>query len=483
MGLENTTNEIVVTWTNPESESEETVSVQDLGNIAAQGAVISETRNYYGIRNADLAMKVAVRDLTFAAYPTFSCEIHTDRTGTEVLPGDVVRLVWPELGIVKMACRVLTVDRGKPGSGGVVLSVIEDIFGLEQGDYATPVGSLWEDVTAEPTDVAVADFITVPYPMQAPRGLTAQPYPGVYVAALARQNTPDEYKFTMTTEVTLPDLSVVTQDMTSRLFTPMASTTVALNIEATTVLSVAQLGAFSQAPTLASGDMLYIPGPDDANSEFMMLVSYSAGNWTVARGCYDTVPRAWALGARVYLAEDATALDSNVRSPGAAVSYWLRPTTISGTLELVSASERLFTPDERPHLPFRPSNLKIEGDVGFGAYTYGAMPVNVSVSWANRNRTLEDTVTLRWTDATATPEAGQTTTLKLYSSGGTFLMEYTGLTGTSYSIPVLDIVALATTVEIRAFAVRDGLESMAYASRLVNLPAEGYGIGYGVSYG
>src|SRR5690606_12901100 len=86
-----TTNEIVVTWTNPASEDEETITYQSLGNIAMQGEVVSEGRNYYGIRNVELANTVAARDIVSASYPLAMATVEVDRRQWDILPGDCVK--------------------------------------------------------------------------------------------------------------------------------------------------------------------------------------------------------------------------------------------------------------------------------------------------------------------------------------------------------------------------------------------------------
>ena len=64
-----TVNEIIVSWTNPVNEQDETITQQDLGNITVQGGVVSDTRSYYGIRNASLASRVAIRDVRQSSAP------------------------------------------------------------------------------------------------------------------------------------------------------------------------------------------------------------------------------------------------------------------------------------------------------------------------------------------------------------------------------------------------------------------------------
>ncbi len=481
--LDDTVNEIIVTWTNPENEGEETISVQDLGNIAAQGRIVSEQRAYYGVRTQSLALELAKRDLRASSYPLFSCEASVNRTARTVVPGDVVNLIWPELGIESMACRVMDIDYGKPGSGAILLTLIEDIFGLEEGDFGTPIGSLWTDLPAEPLPLVTTDFLTVPYPILSGLGLSGMAYPGVYVGVLAREEQAAMSSYTLSTEVVLPDASVEVRDYRSQLPVPVAATTDALTQEATSTMTDAELGSFSQGYNPSVSDLLYIGGTGDADSEIVMLTGYSAGTWTIARGLYDTVPRAWPLGTSVWVLNEAASYDPSVRTPGAAISYWLRPVTLAGTLPLLDATEDIFTPTERPHLPFRPSDLRIEGVAGFGTYTYVVLPADISISWKNRNRTMEDTVAILWADPTVTGETDQTTTVRVRDTGGVVIIEYPGLTGTTYDIPVADVIGSSVYAYIEVVSVRDGLESLQYQSRLVELPAEGYGIGYGIYYG
>ena len=56
-----TTNEIVLIYTKPDTFKETSTAVQDLANIQAQGAVVSQTRRYPGITSDNLAARVANR--------------------------------------------------------------------------------------------------------------------------------------------------------------------------------------------------------------------------------------------------------------------------------------------------------------------------------------------------------------------------------------------------------------------------------------
>jgi hypothetical protein len=157
-----TINEINVTWTNPANEQEENVTQHDLANIEMQGAVVSDSRNYYAIRSAELAMKVAVRDIRSAAAPLASFEIECDRTVFGIIPGSVRRLVYPEYDIENVVIRINNIDYGRPGDSTIRISAIEDIFSLSQSAYTTPDGTGWTDGSSVPVPLDYVQALTLP---------------------------------------------------------------------------------------------------------------------------------------------------------------------------------------------------------------------------------------------------------------------------------------------------------------------------------
>jgi len=489
--LEDTVNEISVVYTDPETEEELTLQVQDLANIAAQNGLIKgDSRNYYGVRNAELAWSLGERDLREASYPLFSTKIIADRSQGQIIPGEVIELQWPEEGITSMACRVLDIANGKKGDGKMILSVAEDIWSLDRAEFEVPPTTNWELPSVSATAFAQQSAITAPYPVLSRQGLTPA-YADVYVGLLGQQNDLDTESFTLTTEVVNPAGDTVEANYSGMLQAPFGVLAVAFDAEVESVVAEADMPAMSNDfGSYATGQLFYIgDSTDDTLNEIVMLKSYSVGNWTIKRGIWDTVPRAWPLSTEVwYFSTSFSAADPNVRSAGAPVSYWLRPKTLAGTLPKLSAVELVYTPSERPHLPFRPANVGVSGDTGFGLLDLGT-PAPFTVSWANRNRALEDTVALHWDEASVAVETGQTTTIQfLDASDDSMIVQYVGLTGSSFEVPSGGGPTTAWSTKMRVFSVRDGLESLQYFERLVDIDFDfagtsGYGSAYGETYG
>lgn len=485
-----TINEITVTWTNPTNEQEETLSFQDLANIAMQGGVVADGRNYYGVRNAELASELGVRDIRSASYPLFGCDIEVDRTAWDLLPGGVLKFTWPEDGIENIIMRVGKIDYGRPGDMTIKASLLEDVFALEQSEYSSPPTTGWTDPSQDPMPFAFTQLFTVPLPALIAAGLdglTADDnYPRVVPGILAQQTGADTYGFQLYGPQTLANGSSVIADLGWKLQTAYSETGDALPEQAQTLFTDAQLGSVigNGGPVLGGFIMLGEGGDEDM--EIAMIDNYNSGTgqWTLARGVMDTIPRPWPVGTPVwYINTDFAAIDSNERVGGQTVNYQLLPRTSKGLLPLDQAPVETVTLTDRPYLPFRPANVSI-GGVGFGMKTYtGARPSVIPVTWANRNRLMEDQIIRRWTEGNVTPEPGQTTTIRLYISGSdTVLAQFTGLTGTSYDVPysAMDGNRL---VDFEVLAVRDGFESLQNVRRTVFFNHYGYGNNYGNDYG
>ena len=364
--LGETVNEIVVSWTNPNNEQEETITFQDLGNISAQGGVVSATRNYYGVRNQNLANKIGQRDIRSASYPLFGCDIVADRSMSFLAPGSVVKFTWPEDGISEMILRVMKVDYGKPGDSGIKLSVLEDVFGLEMTEYTSVQESLWEDPNAVVAPMDYTEFLTAPLPLLLRAGvpladLSDDDYPAVAVSVLSKRQTGGVEVVRIMGPVVKPNGDVVQEVVGSFLPTASNLSTTRIVDEVSTYLTDEQLSRFCGSTQPALGNFLHIEGPDgDRSSEIVMLDAIVDGKWKIARGMFDTVIRDWTIGTRVwFLGDYIPAIDPTERAVGVPAAYRLLPKSSGGTLAYADAPVLSFTPTRRPYAPFRPSDVNL----------------------------------------------------------------------------------------------------------------------------
>lgn len=480
-----TVNEISVSWTNPVNEQEETITFQDLGNITVQGGVVSDSRNYYGVRNAALAMRLAQRDSRQSAAPLASVEAKVDRTSWNLKPGSRIRLSWPEYEIVNLVMRVTNIDYGKVGSPGITVSLLEDIFSLEDAMYNQPPETGWVNPASDPTPLNYARIITAPGYFSSRRLSAADAaileYPEVLVSVLSGTTNRDAVFYELVGQTSLPNGDIVAEEIGTRPILGTALLPVALPEEATS--TVASFGTVIGGTIPTAAGFLFIGNVGETVQEIALIKSVGESGWVLQRGCLDTVPRAWPAGTVVWFYDiRVDFFDLDIRSAGEGANYKLLTTTSKGRLDINDAPITGAVLTGRPHLPNRPADVRVAG-VQFGPVDLAATtPSSVTVTWATRNRTMEDATVLAWTDASVIPETGQTTRIRLIAQDGTVLVDHTGITGTSYTLPSSDW-GLAYEADLHVTSQRDGLESLQSVVRRVRIRAPGYGDGYGDSYG
>lgn len=484
-----TINEIVVTWTDPKNEQDATVTLQDNGNIAEQGEVISDAKNYYGVRTADLAWKLAARDLRVASAPLCSAELELNREFWNIKPGDCIKVTWPDYGMVDLVMRVWEVKygSGRRGSSTVVVSLTEDIFALPVSAFVKPPTTEWVDPSRSPEPVTVYKIMTPPLYMAAQvAGVAANSfqYPVAYAAILAAAPNPDTASFDLLGQGRDAANNVVWQARGTKSITGHGALLAVLPAEATS-----NVASFNVDSGNGPGQAVFmvIGNGTEAAMEMALIQTQTGGNWVIKRGILDTVPREWPVGTPVwFLRSDFLVADETAQSAGSNPAYKLLTNTSKGQLSQTAAPTFTGALTDRMHLPLRPANLKVNGE-GFADVAPPASG-DVTVTWVRRNRLTEEQIVLGWTDADVTPEAGQTTTVTVSNAAnGAVLATYPGETGTSRALNVITAAGSsgATEVYIAASAVRDGLTSLQSHRIKVVVPTVtgGYGQNYGASYG
>lgn len=452
-------NEIIVTWTNPENEQEETITVQDDASIATQGGVVSDSRNYYGVRNSQLAMNLAMRDLRSAGQPLASCTAEVSREFWSKRPASVIKLTWPEYGLFELVMRVQSVEYGKPGDPTIKLELMEDVYGLDIGEYSAPPSTSWEDVSSPPEEASEIEILTLPYFFAANSTVAAfvdtPEYPEVLSGVLATSDNDDIYEAELWDEVTLSNSTPQWQSLGTLNIIGRGELVADLPFEATTA-SVTFENIIGQTfPTNAG--FVIIGEAGEAGNEIAQITG-DDGDFDLARGVLDTVPRAWPAGTRVWFVDESTLFeDSLVRSSAEVVDYKILTRTSVNLLALEAATLQSYTLTDRPWLPNRPANVTAYGEAFSTQTEYIDATARtdpwVTVGWANRNRLDEDTVILGWTDATMTPEAGQTTTIEVRDFDGVLMVTHDGLLGTTFDVPDASF-GTETFVELRVYSER-----------------------------
>ena len=451
-------NEVVVTWTNPESGKEETVTVQDAAGIAAQGAITSTARNYHGLGDGETAIRCGERDLAAVAYPLASCDADVTREFWDSVTNECVILNWPRHGINFAVFRI--VDIKSTSARTVKLSLIEDVFSLDKSDYGVPADSEWQNPSVLPQPLINTIVTTAPafFTVRALglNDISELEYPEVIAGVMA---APDSYDDTgaelvgyTSTATGVEVRKTITQlNLAGIFYLPNEMDQAVSN-----VLEI-DSGFIGNLPRV--GDFLLFGSGNDRQTELVAVTGVNGSWYTLLRGMLDTVPKKWMAGTRiVVIPVDSITGDATRRSAFETVDYHFRTITTNGILPLHNTPKISTTLSERPHLPNRPANVTV-GGVRFGTFNMGTAS-SVVVNWANRNRLTEATQTPRWTDPSASVELGQTTKVTvLRYSNRAILSETTNITGTTVTLPRSAFGASLDTI-VRVTSVRDGFESL-----------------------
>jgi len=488
-GWGETINEVVVTWTNPITEKEETLRAQDLANIAQQGAVVSDSRNYYGVRTAALAQRLAERELRSSSAPLSSCEVIVGREFWDLTPFEGVRVTWPEFGLHELPMRVMQINYGSSDKPEIRLSLLEDVFSLSVASFVAPVGSAWLNPSVAPQVALYGAVLNAPAHMVLDSSFTlGEVVAPRTVLSLLALNATDDPGATYDVAVLEPDGSWSELGV-SRSFVGRATLAGALPVQVTSTVALDAVQGGS--PTV--GDIVLLgferhSGSIPANvvntlitggPELAVVTAFDSatGAVTLRRGVLDTIPRAWPAGAAVWFAaaedweplprifeEDGT--DDTLEERESDVTVKLLVQTSGGRLETDESSAFVARPLTRASRPLRPAKLKLNGEDIATEVDLQAETV-LTYTWAHRNRLTEIGTIHAWGDPSVTPEPGTTYRVELdaYTSDGTLIeaawyVEDVGVTDThTVDLAVDEPPAGAVLIDGRVVAVRDGEDS------------------------
>lgn len=461
--------EVIVQYTGRDEE-QTTIAVQDYAALAAQGMPNSTTKEYPGIREDALAVRVGQRDLAVLSSPLAKITIKCDRRMYAHEVGDVFALTWTPRSISQAAFRITKIDKGNLLKGEITIDAVEDVFGLPDSSYATAQVTTWVDPVKAAHVLAYTKLVESPY-WDVIRNISAANFATLpsdygFVQFLAQYGSGSANSFNIYGAAS--DTTTAYTKLGGAAFAPRATVSRTLTKVATTVAYVGAVGI----DTTCVGQYAYID--DEAVS--ILSVNETAGTMTVGRGVLDTVPATHAVGAPIWVAE-STAYDYTVRESAEKVYYRGLPITSLGELSIGSATAVNITLSGRSQRPFPPGQFKIDGNWYPGNMASPAG--SITVTWAHRNR-LTQTVTLQdYTTASIATEAGVTYTLVVMTQAGTVLRTYAGLTSASQVYTVAEALAdgQLQVLRFQLYSVRDSLQSWQIHDHIITRQGLGFNFG------
>lgn len=456
-------NEVVVTYTDRD-QNDKTIAVQNPASIAAQqGSIISVARKYPGIRESELAARVAMRELKTLSTPLAKMVMVTNRVLWAHEKGDVVRINWPKEGVDGVAYRIIDIDKGTLANGAINVTLVEDIFGLPNASYSLAPDSLWVDTVVPPIPVDSTKVIEAPY-WEIMRNISAadqamlDPDYGFGVLLASRGAVRSALNFILASSSD----DVKYKDGRTGHFSPAGSLV-------NSITAVGETLTLTGATDLDSVVLSVDGGYAYVENECLAVISANPTTGVVAvkRGILDTVPRPHIAGTKVWFyASKDVAFDQTERTSGEVVYYRPRPVSGAGTLSLDDAETETLVLNNRASRPYPPGKFQINGQ-----YYPATIPgPEITATWAHRDRLAQTVDFVDYSTGNIGPELGTSYRIRLYN-GPTLLRTYDidGAT-TSWSYPATDDTADGNLAAIRIelCSVRNNLESLQAHSFTVN---------------
>ena len=446
-------NSVTVTYWDRERAKDSTVTVQDIARIAQQGGVISQSVDYKGFTNSDLASRIALRDLKTLSSTLASVSFDVDESFSESWhEGMPFKLSDESYGLSEAVMRIRTIKRGDGINNTVYVEAIEDSFSSPMQsviEYVPPITS--GDSTAKD---AVAIAFEVPY------------------IELVEQYGQDEVDAKLSN---YPDLGYVgmaatrpnNQHVNASLYVDSGAgyderTTLDFCPSAELKAEIGYMDSSFEIQNVAEFELLEVNHRIQMNDEIMAFVSFDQATsmLTVKRGCFDTLPQKHHVGSKIFGWDNYSGVDDIEYLSGEVLSLKALTLTGSDVLELSKATTHSLTLSSRAIRPYPSANVKINGE-----YYPQDIETDLILTWVDRNR-LQETggAPLGFFDHGIVIEANTQTHLILSQLDENLIELATSnanVTGsTSYAFAISAMQADTRTVEIVLKTIRDGYECL-----------------------
>lgn len=422
------------------------VRVEDIALASMQQANIETTLQYPGLPDANMASRVAQRNLRVLSSQLARCTIYADRSAKDVTVGQPIKVTWPDYDLDGVVFRVAEVAYGNGRSNRIKLTVMEDVFGTPDTASVAPSPPIWENPSQAPAQITRQVAFEVPY-------LELVQRQGQLVVDTVLNDNPGAGY--VGTAAGSPGGSTINaraylDDGTGYLdsglvdFCPTALLATAVDEMATTF----SIASGTDLDLITNGTWFQI------DNELCSVVSRVDNTLTVKRGVLDSVVRPHSAGATLFFWDEFSLVDDTEYVTSEQVLVQLA--SVSGSGE-VAGTPMAVDLAGRAARPYPPADMKINGSY-FPAETIFS---DFTVSWVGRNR-LQQTggALIGFTDSHIAPEAGTTYELDIYMEpAGALLNTVTGLAGPSHTVLAADYPA-ETRLRIELFSKRGGLRSL-----------------------
>lgn len=425
------------------------VTVQDPALIQMQAGVINTTISYPGFSNTEVANRVAVRDLKALSSPLVTCTIETGQAGKDYNIGDVFILNWPEYGIDSFVMRITSLSFGNGVNNRIRITATQDKFDFENVSLVNENVDEWVPPGGPPLPI---DY-----------QVTEEATYWALIKQFTQSIVDDELTLSPTTGYIAVAGVRPLNGLSGRLYTDSGA-----GYEDASPLEFCPTATLAEAADYLTE---FLEVENDVDLEFVTVGTYAQiGNELVGildvnlttniiqfeRAILDTLPAQHAIGARVFFWDLYGVSDGIAYVDPEVIGAKILTITSQGELDIADAVEETVTMDSRAIRPYPPGNIKINSSL-YPTQITGL--VDITVTWAHRDRTQQTAEFVSFTDTSIGPEVSTTYTLEFYNEDGVLSKTYTGLTGTSqiWDTEIADsgLGRYNEQVRVRLYSVRD----------------------------
>jgi len=468
-----TYNQSRVKFSDRATDYEDSVAIaQDFGNINFQQRVRSNDISMPTCKTADIANKLAAKQLAIVSVPLYKCDLICKRTAQNLRPGDVFILQHTPYGIASMVMRVSKIDFGTLEDGKIRITCIQDKYASDETTMLAPPSSGWTPINTDAQPVTVRQIVPAPFFLA--RSEASPEAPGAMASQgrmmlMAKSPTSSSISFDVRKSI---DAFASTNDfegndipyfITGQLNAAYAATvglstgqdtSGAFVVKGLSSGDVSRLHNFSFAQGALNGSGLIL-----VNSELMIYAGFTDnGDGTVTfsniyRSLLDTRFASHSMNDRVWFLDGKTCVMPTLYANSATPTFRLLDNTTRDSLAFADAANIGTTYNGRTGKPYHPQYLTLQGSRTPGA---GTGLASVAVAWRRRNR---GATSIAAYNAADDAEAGVDTKLQwrvgsggyttTYETGSSATLNVTGLTGTLEVIVSARITA--TGVESTSF--------------------------------
>lgn len=224
------------------------------------------------------------------------------------------------------------------------------------------------------------------------------------------------------------------------------------------------------------------------DEEIVSVISVDGMTITVVRGCADTIPAPHAANAAIFFFDNYTSSDQREYIGTATIGVKLLMKTASLSFGMPDAPPNKVVFNTRQARPYAPGRVRVNDAVFWTAgLRLDATTPNFNLTWAHRDRLIQNDVLFGHEEDSIGPETGTTYTLRIFNLAKVEKWKQEGIEGESFVLGrAVAAAALGATGDVAGYltieAVRDGLSS--WQAYVINFVANGAGLfGWGRSWG